>query len=798
MQIKERAVVVVSRYIDRPLLINKTKFDLRLYVAVTCFNPLRVYLHEQGLARFCTAKYSVKTRKDRFRHLTNYSLNKKNPDFKRAEGEAEDDGHKWSVRAVWQHLEQEGVDTAAIKERINDVVVKTLLAVETQISTNMQLAVPHRNNCFELFGFDIILDEDYKPWLVEVNTALSLATDAALDKKIKNQVVTELLHMLRIQCYDRKKLEERLERDKNDRLTGQRPSGKNGPSNAENAKRSFQRRDVCSGKKNALEELTEDDVKILDEIEDEFARRGAYRRIFPQNNEQMHKWMQLFEVKRFYNILQYHWITRPGEHQAQTPKEFFDQQTQSHAGTTAMKRMQAASARVPKARALPGSGPHALGIPQLRAMMPRQASPSQDKGRGDVSPARVGSMTAAKLEPPVAEGGNILVSDFMEWMHLKAPAERGGVQQRGTQNVRARLTLSRGVGSAGGQRSRPSSGSAMSASPMTSPPLSPTERFAVSERLAKDSSSAAGGGRLVPHGGTTCAPPRQRMGPPPAAPRPMQHAREEQLIKAFGGGAGQNQAGQGWAELARFLRGKDGGAKAGEAMLPAVGSPRERGYSARPQSPTGAWLNARAHTQEQQHHLNASAAIGLQGMRMGSGSAQASRALGETHAGWSRIGNSRYVSARPAGGAGGAGSGQGAGWHDNPIGAASHAADSLRPHSKPPRHAGIPLNPGVAGIVYESESHRNRRQRSRGGRGAALSRSGSSDAEAPVTLEDRHAAGGLPLSGLESSPRTGDALRSGACDKSIRPTTRNPTYAGRDFLQNPAMPKKIGLQVAGR
>ena len=87
--------------------------------------------------------------------------------------------------------------------------------METQISTNMQLAVPHRNNCFEIFGFDVILDDDYKPWLVEVNTALSLATDAPLDKKIKNQVVTELLHMLRIQCYDRKKLEERLERDKN-------------------------------------------------------------------------------------------------------------------------------------------------------------------------------------------------------------------------------------------------------------------------------------------------------------------------------------------------------------------------------------------------------------------------------------------------------------------------------------------------------------------------------------------------------------------------------------------------------
>jgi hypothetical protein len=121
-QIKERAIVVVSRYIDKPCLINQTKFDLRLYVAVTSFNPLRVYLHEHGLARFCTVKYTNKSRKNRFRHLTNYSLNKNNPEFKRAQGDADDEGHKWSIRAVWEHLEKEGVDTGAIKEKIDGML----------------------------------------------------------------------------------------------------------------------------------------------------------------------------------------------------------------------------------------------------------------------------------------------------------------------------------------------------------------------------------------------------------------------------------------------------------------------------------------------------------------------------------------------------------------------------------------------------------------------------------------------------------------------------------------------------
>ena len=73
---------VISRYVTNPLLINGHKFDLRIYVLVTSYEPLRVYVFKEGLARFASETYTTKINKDnRCMHLTNYSLNKKSEKF---------------------------------------------------------------------------------------------------------------------------------------------------------------------------------------------------------------------------------------------------------------------------------------------------------------------------------------------------------------------------------------------------------------------------------------------------------------------------------------------------------------------------------------------------------------------------------------------------------------------------------------------------------------------------------------------------------------------------------------------
>ena len=67
---------VISRYIDQPLLVGGKKFDLRIYVLVTSYRPLKVWLSSKGFARFCTAKYSMaKDNLDDMEiHLTNVAI----------------------------------------------------------------------------------------------------------------------------------------------------------------------------------------------------------------------------------------------------------------------------------------------------------------------------------------------------------------------------------------------------------------------------------------------------------------------------------------------------------------------------------------------------------------------------------------------------------------------------------------------------------------------------------------------------------------------------------------------------
>ncbi|XP_074812078.1 tubulin polyglutamylase TTLL5 isoform X5 [Natator depressus] len=150
-QISLEENILVSRYINNPLLIDDFKFDVRLYVLVTSYDPLVVYLYEEGLARFATVRYDQGTKniKNQFMHLTNYSVNKKSGDYVSCDDpEVEDYGNKWSMSAMLRYLKQEGKDTTTLMANVEDLIIKTIISAELAIATACKTFLPHRGSCF--------------------------------------------------------------------------------------------------------------------------------------------------------------------------------------------------------------------------------------------------------------------------------------------------------------------------------------------------------------------------------------------------------------------------------------------------------------------------------------------------------------------------------------------------------------------------------------------------------------------------------------------------------------------------
>jgi tubulin polyglutamylase TTLL4 len=83
-----------------------------------------------------------------------------------------------------------------VKERIKDVIIKTLISVEPQIVNTMSRSTKHKDVCFEIYGFDILLDHKLKPWLLEVNISPSLSSSSPLDKKIKTMLICDSLNLV--------------------------------------------------------------------------------------------------------------------------------------------------------------------------------------------------------------------------------------------------------------------------------------------------------------------------------------------------------------------------------------------------------------------------------------------------------------------------------------------------------------------------------------------------------------------------------------------------------------------------
>ena len=203
---------LVQRYIRDPHLLDGYKYDLRVYVALTSVDPLRVFLYREGLVRLATEKYADggADLSRRCMHLTNYSVNVKNAGFTMGSNAMGEDeiGFKRSLTSLRRRFESDGADFKKVWAQIKEIVVKTLACAEGRMNVANATRVPGaaRRACYELYGFDIMLDARLKPWLIEVNTGPSLSAPSSLDLHVKHRMVANLFNLVGVAPFDRSKM----------------------------------------------------------------------------------------------------------------------------------------------------------------------------------------------------------------------------------------------------------------------------------------------------------------------------------------------------------------------------------------------------------------------------------------------------------------------------------------------------------------------------------------------------------------------------------------------------------------
>ncbi|XP_037876384.1 tubulin polyglutamylase TTLL5 isoform X1 [Bombyx mori] len=278
-QIPKGENVVVAKYIDKPLLIGGHKCDLRLYVCVTSMDPLLIYLYEEGLVRFAAVKYDH-TNKNLWNpcmHLCNYSINKYHTDYIKCDDpNAGNIGHKWTLSALLRHLRKQGRNTTALMAAIEDLVVKSILSSAQTITAAARVFVPNHFNCFELFGYDILIDDVLKPWLLEINLSPSLACESPLDARVKSALLADTLTLVGLPAVP-------APADRSTSLK-MRIGACRRVHSAEN---------VCNGKGNAAAPapapaaagaLSGEEARLVRAVKAQYQRRGGFVRIFPSLN----------------------------------------------------------------------------------------------------------------------------------------------------------------------------------------------------------------------------------------------------------------------------------------------------------------------------------------------------------------------------------------------------------------------------------------------------------------------------------------------------------------------------------
>ena len=152
--------------------------------------PIKVYIFKEGIVRFSSERYDMNQLGNLYSHLTNSSINKH---ASTNVSDTNGSGLKWSLQQLRSYFMNSGHDFELMWARIEQIVQLTCI--------NLCSLVPDLKCCFEILGFDIIIDANMKPWLLEVNSSPALSMETNIDHLVKPALIKDALGLTKFESY---------------------------------------------------------------------------------------------------------------------------------------------------------------------------------------------------------------------------------------------------------------------------------------------------------------------------------------------------------------------------------------------------------------------------------------------------------------------------------------------------------------------------------------------------------------------------------------------------------------------
>lgn len=176
---------VIQKYIEKPLLIHNIKFDIRQWFMVTDWNPLTLYFYQDCYLRFGSRAFTLNDF-DPCIHLCNNAVQKKFlPDQTKNETSFAQ-GNMWTINAFKKYLERQG-----LLDKWTDVISPGMKKSIQRVMMTIQDIIEDRKNSFELYGADFMLDEQYNPWLIEINCSPAMGGTTKVTERLCSEVLED-------------------------------------------------------------------------------------------------------------------------------------------------------------------------------------------------------------------------------------------------------------------------------------------------------------------------------------------------------------------------------------------------------------------------------------------------------------------------------------------------------------------------------------------------------------------------------------------------------------------------------